>query len=103
MEMVNEDLYMVAALFAGIIIGAIFFGGLWLTIKKGVTSKNPLLWVLGSFILRTGIALVGFYYISEGNWKKLLICLFGFILARLLSKRFLSNNVNKKVEVKDEA
>jgi F1F0 ATPase subunit 2 len=99
----NENLYMTVALFTGILIGAIFFGGLWLTLKKGLTSKNPALWIIGSFFMRTGITLSGFYFISGGDWKRLLVCLLGFIIARMLSKRFLPvSNVNKNIEVKNE-
>jgi F1F0 ATPase subunit 2 len=100
----NENLYMIAALFAGILIGAIFFGGLWLTVKKSLASKNPALWIIGSFFVRTGITLSGFYFISGGNWKRLLVCLLGFIIVRMLSKRFLPvSKTNTKIEVKNEA
>jgi F1F0 ATPase subunit 2 len=99
----NENLYMIAALFAGILIGAIFFGGLWFTLKKCVSSKNPALWILGSFFARTGITLCGFYFISNGNWRRLIVCLFGFIIARLLSNRFLTYaKATTKAEVKND-
>jgi len=100
----NEYLHMIPALFAGILIGAIFFGGLWFTIKKGLTSKNPALWIIGSFLIRTGITLCGFYFISGGDWEKLLVCLLGFILARMLIKRFLPvSKAQTNIEVKNEA
>jgi F1F0 ATPase subunit 2 len=31
-----------------------------------------------------GISLTGFYWVAAGDWRRLLLCLFGFILARLL-------------------
>jgi len=35
---------LILALAAGLVLGAIFFGGLWWTVRKGVSSKYPALW-----------------------------------------------------------
>ena len=59
----NETLTLVLALVAGVVLGAMFFGGLWWTVRKGVSSKQPALWFLGSLLLRMGIALAGFYFV----------------------------------------
>ena len=83
----NEMLNLVQALVTGVLLGAIYFGGLWWTIQKGVSSKQPALWFFGSLLLRTSIALAGFYFISRGHWEKLLVCLLGFVLARLIVTR----------------
>ena len=80
----NETLILVLALATGILLGAIFFGGLWWTVQKGVSSKRPALWFFGSLLLRTSIALVGFYFIARGHWERLLVCLLGFVMARLI-------------------
>jgi len=82
--MMNETLILVLALATGILLGAIFFGGLWWTVQKGVSSKRPALWFFGSLLLRTSIALVGFYFIARGHWERLLVCLLGFVMARLI-------------------
>jgi F1F0 ATPase subunit 2 len=79
----NETLTMVLALVAGILLGAIFFGGLWWTVRKAVSSNRSALWFIGSMLLRTGIALAGFYFVSGGDWERLLLCLLGFVMARL--------------------
>ena len=78
----NETLRLVWAWVAGGMLGALFFGGLWWTVRKGVVSKQPALWFLGSLLLRTGILLAGFYWVSGGHWERLLLCLLGFIMAR---------------------
>jgi len=80
----NETLILVLALATGVLLGAIFFGGLWWTVQKGVSSKRPALWFFGSLLLRTSIALVGFYFIARGHWERLLVCLLGFVIARLI-------------------
>ena len=80
----NEILYSILTFITGLLLGTLFFGGLWFTVKKAVTSKKPALWFVGSFLFRTGITLIGFYYTSLGNWQRLLICMLGFIVARLV-------------------
>lgn len=79
----NETLFMIVALLTGLALGSLFFGGLWFTLRKAMTSKIPALWLLGSFIFRVGIVLVGFYLIlQQANWLSGLVCLVGFITAR---------------------
>ena len=80
----NEALHLILALVTGVLLGAIFFGGLWWTVQKGVSSKWSALWFFGSLLLRTTIALAGFYFIARGHWERLLVCLVGFITARLI-------------------
>ena len=83
----NEWLTLALALVAGLLLGAMFFGGLWWTVRKGVLSKQPALWFLGSLLLRTGIILAGFYSVSGGHWERLLACLLGFVMARFIVPR----------------
>ena len=98
----NETLLMILAFVAGIALGIIFFGGLWFTVKKIVTAKIPALWVLGSFIVRVGIVLLGFYFIGAGNWQRLLICLLGFIAARFIVIHFTKAIDAKQLQLKKE-
>ena len=55
----NEVLLLALALSAGVLLGAIFFGGLWWTVRKGVSSEQPAFWFFGSLLLRMSIALSG--------------------------------------------
>jgi F1F0 ATPase subunit 2 len=71
-------------LLAGTVLGAMFFGGLWWTVRRGVTGAQPALWFAGSLLLRTTIVMAGFYYVSAQQWQRLLWCLVGFVLARLV-------------------
>ncbi len=79
----NETVALMLATIAGIILGAIFFGGLWLTVKRGLKSNYATLWFLVSLLLRSGIVFTGFYLIGNTHWQRLAACLLGFILARL--------------------
>lgn len=80
----NETLIWLFAWIAGVALGVIFFGGLWWTIRSAVKSPQPALWFFVSMLLRTSIALAGFYLVGGGHWQRLLVCLLGFIVARLL-------------------
>ena len=82
--MMNETLTLVLALVTGVLLGAMFFGGLWWTIQKGVSSQRPVFWFFGSLLLRMSIILTSFYFIARGHWERLLVCLLGFIIARLI-------------------
>ncbi|MEO5958539.1 MAG: ATP synthase subunit I [Opitutaceae bacterium] len=83
----NEPLMLVVAGAVGLVLGAVFFGGLWWTVRKGVSSPRPVLWFVGSMLLRTGIVLAGFYFVGGGQWQRLLVCLLGFVIARFLVVR----------------
>ena len=98
----NETVHMIVAFIAGLTLGILFFGGLWFTVKKAVTAKIPALWIFTSFFLRIGITLVGFYFISSGNWKRLLICVAGFLVARTLVIFFTKSIDQKIIHIKKE-
>ena len=83
----NEALSLAFALAAGIVLGVFFFGGLWWTIRRGLSSGQPALWFFGSMLLRTGIVLLGFYYVQGDDWMRLPAALLGFIIARLAVTR----------------
>ena len=82
--MMIETLTLLLAWVAGVLLGAVFFGGLWWTVRKGLSSTHPALWFLGSLLLRTSITVTGFYFVASGHWERLLVCLLGFIMARLI-------------------
>jgi F1F0 ATPase subunit 2 len=79
----HETLTLLLACVAGASLGAMFFGGLWWTIRRSVSSTQPAMWFLGSLLLRTGVVVAGFYFVSRGRWQPLLVCLVGFAIARL--------------------
>src|ERR1700677_3764951 len=99
----NETMTLALAWVAGLLFGAIFFGGLWWRIRGGVSSDRPALWFLGSMLLRMGIALAGFYFVSNNDWKRLLVCLLGFIMARLVVMRLTRPSAEKLARPEQEA
>jgi len=98
----NEPLALVLAGLAGCLLGTLFFGGLWWTVRKGVSSKRPALWFFGSLLLRTSITLAGFYFIARGHWGRLPVCLLGFFITRLIVTR-LTRAAEKPTSLAPEA
>ena len=105
MEM-SEVLNLLPALFAGIILGVIFFGGLLLTVRLGLSSKRPALIFFVSMIVRMAIVIIGFYYVGGNNWQKMLVCLGGFLIARIVITLITKKEKQRKTilvnEVSDE-
>ena len=89
----NDAVILVLAGGAGVLLGAVFFGGLWWTVRSGISSQHPALWFLASLVLRTGISLAGFYLVSGGQWDRLLACLLGFVVARFIVTRLFGPRV----------
>jgi F1F0 ATPase subunit 2 len=100
--MINETLTLMLALVTGVLLGVMFFGGLWWTVQKVISSKWSALWFFGSLLLRTSIALSGFYFIAHGHWERLMVCLFGFIIARFIITWF-TRTTEKPTHLTQEA
>ena len=82
----NEVLVLAPALAAGLLLGAFFFGVLWWTVIRGVSSPRPALWFFTSMLLRMSVTLPGFCFVGGEDWRRWLVCLLGFVLARLAVK-----------------
>jgi F1F0 ATPase subunit 2 len=89
----NETLALVLACVAGLLLGAVFFGGLWWTVRKGVSSARPALWFFGSVLLRMSIALTGLYLVGHEHAGRLVLCLVGVVVARLIVMQMTSTPV----------
>jgi F1F0 ATPase subunit 2 len=79
-----ETLMLPVAWTAGALLGGFFFGGLWWTIRKGLMSGWAAAWFLGSFLVRMTVTLAGLYVVYANHWQRLVLCLVGFVMARLL-------------------
>lgn len=71
------------ALAVGIGLGVLHFGGLWQTIQRLATARQPHLLLWASSLGRLSISVAGFYGVMIwGDWLRLLICLVGFLSIR---------------------
>jgi F1F0 ATPase subunit 2 len=82
-------LILVGSLLAGVLLGAFFFGGLWWTIQMRSPSQWSGLLFAGSLLVRMAVAVTGFYFMSHGDWRRLVACLAGFLLARIAVTRLI--------------
>jgi len=50
-----------------------------------------------------GITLAGFYFVSNGHWQRLLLCLLGFVMARLIVTRLTRSSEENQLRPAQEA
>ena len=81
------DPRLVVPLLVGVLLGAVFFGGLWWTVQRAVSARWVALWFFASLMLRTGIVLGGFYLSCGDDWQRWLAALLGFVVARMVVTR----------------
>ncbi|MCH9727297.1 MAG: ATP synthase subunit I [Planctomycetes bacterium] len=88
----NFMIELIVSLGTGMLLGAIFFGGLWMTVKKIDKVRQPWLLFLVSSLSRTLITLTGFWFVGiwlseAGRWQRMTLCLIGFVIARHICTR----------------
>jgi F1F0 ATPase subunit 2 len=93
----NSYLHIGAGLLVGVLLGAFFYGGLWWTIVRSITSAQPALLILGSFLLRTVVTVVGFYIALQGGWPSLVAALITFLVTRIVVTRMIGIPDKKKL------
>jgi F1F0 ATPase subunit 2 len=79
--MINPAL-LVAALSCGLALGIFVFGGLWWTVRRGLASSSPALWLGFSALLRLAIVFSTFYYMALTGLPSVIACLLGLLAAR---------------------
>ncbi|MGA7826526.1 MAG: ATP synthase subunit I [Geobacteraceae bacterium] len=84
-------LHLSFAVLAGLALGFFHFGGLWLTVRKIPCSGRPVVLLSCSFLVRQVVTLSGIYLVMDGQLQRLLACLGGFLLMRIILTRFLGS------------
>jgi len=80
---------LIAALAAGMLLGVLVFGGLWWTLRRGLTSPNPALWFGASALVRLGVVLASFYYMALAGLPSVGMGLLGLLIVRFAATRSL--------------
>jgi F1F0 ATPase subunit 2 len=80
--MIYELAYLFVALVAGIAIGMFYFGGLWWTVQRLPTMRQPALLATVSFLGRTFVSTLVFFLMMAGSWQRLLVSVLGFLVFR---------------------
>ena len=74
---------LIAALAAGMALGTLYFTALWWTVRQLPTAKSPGRLMLGSFVIRMSVLMVGLFLImGTGHWERLAVAMLGFIIIR---------------------
>lgn len=69
----------------GLAVGGLYFGALWLTLRRVPDADHPGGLVLVSYLMRLGVAGVGFYGVLRlGGAGALVAALVGFVVMRQL-------------------
>ncbi len=87
------------AFVAGAGLGLLYFGGLWLTVRRLARARRPALLFLGSLVVRVAVLLGGLYLVMGEDWRRLLAALVGVIAARIVLTRRLGPLREKQQEV----
>lgn len=94
MGLTTDILFYVTPFMAGIFVGLFYHIGLWWTVKALPSSQNPALLSIGSFYIRMGITLLVFYLVMNNSWKRLGVCLLGFLVVKFTMTRMLRPEEN---------
>ena len=78
----TDAVHLLTALAAGMILGIVYFRGLWQTVLRLPDFKRPAWSMSWSFVARVGIVMSGFYFIMDGHLERLAMAMAGFILMR---------------------
>ena len=90
------------ALAVGLALGALFFGGLWLTVQSSTARQSPFLF-LASFLVRSAVLLSGLWWIGEDDFAMLVACGIGVLATRfVLTRRLRTERGPKRQQVEVE-
>lgn len=73
---------------AGLALGVIFYGGLWITVRALASAHHPAILSVSSLALRMAVVLAGFLLLTRGRWQNAAACLIGFAAGRAAVSRF---------------
>jgi F1F0 ATPase subunit 2 len=66
----------------GLVLGLVYFGGLWFTVQKISSSRLPALLTMASFLVRSAAVLLVFYFVMDGYIERLAALMIGFLVSR---------------------
>lgn len=66
----------------GLGLGLLYYGGLWLTLRKLAQLRQPALWLSLSLLLRMIAVVAVLYLLFADSWQQLLLALLGMLIMR---------------------
>lgn len=82
-------------LLGGAALGALYFGGLWLSVKRIGKVERKKMFLFISWVVRSVLLCCGLYLLARYNPASLLCSVFGLFLSRTLIVR----TVKRKIQV----
>jgi F1F0 ATPase subunit 2 len=82
MNAASGVLELLVPLGSGVVLGLLYFGGLWITTRRLPRWKAPAAPLVGSFLLRSALCVAGFVLVSDGSAGRAGLCLVGFLVGR---------------------
>ncbi len=79
--------WLALAFMGGVVLGGLYFGSLWITVRRLPEVRCPALLALGSLLARLSLVLGGFYVVGAGDWRRFVLALLGFVGARTILVR----------------
>lgn len=67
----------------GAAVGLVYFGGLWLTVRRVLDVRQRAVWLLASFLVRAGVTLLGLYLVIGTDGLRLAAAMAGFLVVRM--------------------
>lgn len=98
----SDVLMLVGGFTAGALLGAVFYGGLWWTVRR-VAAQSQALWLFASFLVRSTLAVLVFYAYARSDWHGLAACFLGFLAARLIVSSLVRSRAESGSPVTREA
>lgn len=86
------SLNLILILLAGLGLGILFYGGLWMTVRALPGSRHPTVLALASFWGRTALVIAGLLLAMAHRWQNAIAFLLGFVLARVLLSRWIPSH-----------
>lgn len=68
----------------GAALGAAYLAALWINVRQVTRARHPGVVLAIGTAARITFLLGAFYLVTGGHWQRLVACLLGFLLARLI-------------------
>ncbi len=78
----SEPVRLLIPFITGVLLGILYFTGLWITVRRLPDRGRPFASIFWSFLARASLVVIGFYVVMNGRWEQLVSTLLGFIIAR---------------------
>ncbi len=67
---------------SGLVLGFLYFGGLWWTLRRIAGARHPYRLLAFSFVGRLTLLAGGFFLVMGDRWERLAASFLGFLVAR---------------------